>query len=69
MCQLLDYLKNKSENVIFEAKFTNPELALGKYISFFGVRRAMELQFLLWNYMRIKPIVTYFLFAMINQVE
>jgi hypothetical protein len=32
MCQPFDYLKNKSENVIFEAKFTNPELALGKYI-------------------------------------
>jgi hypothetical protein len=32
MCQPLDYLKNKSKYVIFEAKLSNPELALGKYI-------------------------------------
>jgi hypothetical protein len=69
MCQPLDYIKNKSENVIFDAKLSNPELAISKYIWFLGVTRAMELQFLLCIYMKIKPIVTYFIFAMINQVE
>jgi hypothetical protein len=32
MCQPLDYIKNKSENVIFDAKLSNPELAISKYI-------------------------------------
>jgi hypothetical protein len=32
MYQRLDCFENKSEYVIFEEKFSNPELALGKYI-------------------------------------
>jgi hypothetical protein len=32
MYQRLDCSEKKSEYVIFEEKFSNPELALGKYI-------------------------------------
>jgi hypothetical protein len=55
--------------VIFEAKFTNPELALSKENRFFGTMRAMEWTLLLCIYMSIKPIVIFILFAMINEVN